>query len=82
MRITVVFYSRIRLTRQEKIGVLLVDLSNCSAAEVGEIARAVPRVGTAQPPASVLILADFCPVSARTAAPGAWSANCESLVLP
>ncbi|MBV9182399.1 MAG: hypothetical protein JO356_13900 [Acidobacteria bacterium] len=46
------------LTRNGK-KVLLVDLSNCSAAQVLEIARAVPTVVTAQPRDSVLILADL-----------------------
>ena len=39
--------------------IILVDFSNCSAAAVGEVARAVPEVVTTQPRGSVLILCDF-----------------------
>jgi hypothetical protein len=39
--------------------VLLLDLSNCSAAEVEKIFRAVPDVVTSYPRGSVLILSDF-----------------------
>jgi hypothetical protein len=39
--------------------ILLLDLSNCSAAEVEKIFRAVPEVVTARPRGSVLILSDF-----------------------
>ena len=39
--------------------VLLIDLSNCSAAEVGRIFRAVPEFVTTRPRGSVLILSDF-----------------------
>ena len=39
--------------------VLLLDLSNCSAAEVEKIFRAVPEVVTTRPRDSVLILSDF-----------------------
>src|ERR1700674_1281641 len=39
--------------------ILLVDLSNCSTAEVESIVRAVPGVVTTRPRASVLILSDF-----------------------
>src|ERR1700734_3844222 len=39
--------------------VLVVDLSNCSAAEVEKIFRAVPEIVTTRPRGSVLILSDF-----------------------
>jgi hypothetical protein len=39
--------------------ILLLDLSNCSPAEVEKIFRAVPEVVTACPRGSVLILSDF-----------------------
>jgi hypothetical protein len=39
--------------------ILLVDLSNCPAREAERVLRAIPDVVTAQPRASVLILADF-----------------------
>jgi len=39
--------------------ILVVDLSNCSTAEVEGIIRAVPEVVTTCPRASVLILSDF-----------------------
>ena len=39
--------------------VLLIDLSNCSAAEVEKIFRAVPEIVTTHPRGSVLILSDF-----------------------
>ena len=38
---------------------LLVDLSNCLAAEVERILRALPDVVTGRPLGSVLVLADF-----------------------
>jgi hypothetical protein len=43
--------------------VLLVDFSNCVAAEVEKMARAVPDVVTTQPHGSVLILCDFSSAS-------------------
>ena len=46
------------ITHQGK-QILLVDLSNCSTAEVERIVRAVPGVVTTRPRASVLILSDF-----------------------
>jgi len=46
------------ITHQGK-QILLVDLSNCSTAEVERIIRAVPEVVTTRPRASVLILSDF-----------------------
>ena len=39
--------------------ILLVDLSNCSAAEVEKTCRAVPELVTTHPRGSVLILSDF-----------------------
>jgi hypothetical protein len=39
--------------------ILLLDLSNCSAAEVEKIFRAVPEFVTTRPLGSVLILSDF-----------------------
>jgi len=39
--------------------ILLIDLSNCSAAEVEKIFRAVPEFVTTRPRDSVLILSDF-----------------------
>jgi hypothetical protein len=50
---------RIRFISHQKKQVLLADFSNCSAIEVGMIARAVPEYVTAQPRGSVLLLADF-----------------------
>jgi hypothetical protein len=43
--------------RQKQI--LLIDLSNCSAAEVTKIFRAVPEFVTVRPRDSILILSDF-----------------------
>ena len=39
--------------------VLLIDYTDCAAAEVEEIARTVPDVVTVQAPNSVLALSDF-----------------------
>jgi hypothetical protein len=39
--------------------IILIDFSRRSPAEVGEVARAVPEIVTAQPRGSVLILCDF-----------------------
>jgi hypothetical protein len=50
---------RIRFISHEGTPILLVDLSNCSAAEVEKTVRAVPAYVTAQPRNSVLLLADF-----------------------
>ena len=52
-------HERIQLIDHHGKQVLLVDLSNCSAAEVEEIARAVPEFVTTRPRGSVLILSDF-----------------------
>jgi len=50
---------RIRFISHEGKKVLLVDFSNCSAAEVAEVCRAVPETVTTLPRNSVLILSDF-----------------------
>jgi hypothetical protein len=50
---------RIRFIDHKGKRVLLVDLSNCSANEVEEIARAVPDHVTVNPHSSVLVLTDF-----------------------
>src|ERR1700730_11090325 len=50
---------RIRFITHQGKQILLVDLSNCSTAEVEDIVRAVPGVVTTRPRASVLILSDF-----------------------
>ena len=50
---------RIRFISHRGKPVLLVDLSNCTAEQVSEIARLVPTYVTAQPRGSVLLLADF-----------------------
>jgi hypothetical protein len=52
-------HERIHLINHHGKQVLLVDLSNCSAAEVEKIARAVPEFVTTRPRGSVLILSDF-----------------------
>jgi predicted nuclease of predicted toxin-antitoxin system len=46
------------ITHQGK-QILLIDLSNCSGAEVEKIFRAVPELVTKRPRGSVLILTDF-----------------------
>src|SRR5439155_7464027 len=50
---------RIRFITHEGKQILLVDLSNCSAAQADEICHMVPRFVTAQPKGSVLILGVF-----------------------
>src|ERR1700730_13391857 len=50
---------RIRFITHQGKQILLLDLSNCSPAEVEKIVRAVPGVVTTRPRASVLILSDF-----------------------
>jgi len=50
---------RIRFITHQRKQILLVDLSNCSASEVGKIARAVPELVTTRPRGSVVILSDF-----------------------
>ena len=54
---------RIRFFQHEGKQILLVDLSNCLAAEVEEITRRVPDYVTAQARNSVLILTDFAGTS-------------------
>jgi hypothetical protein len=39
--------------------ILVIDLANCSTAEVEKAVRALPEVVTAQPLSSVLMLVDF-----------------------
>jgi hypothetical protein len=46
------------ITHQSK-QILLVNLSNCSAAEVGKILRELPEAVATHPLGSVLILSDF-----------------------
>ncbi|MBZ5655269.1 MAG: hypothetical protein LAO56_08305 [Acidobacteriia bacterium] len=50
---------RIQFISHEGKQILLVDFSNCSAAEVEKTCRAVPELVTALPRNSVLILSDF-----------------------
>jgi hypothetical protein len=50
---------RIRFIAHQDKKILLIDLSNCSAAEVETIFRAVPDVVTTQERGSVLILCDY-----------------------
>ena len=49
---------RIRFITHEGKQILLVDLSNCSAAQADEICHMVPPFVTARPKGSVLILGD------------------------
>ncbi|MGB9233969.1 MAG: hypothetical protein WCC04_06115 [Terriglobales bacterium] len=50
---------RIRFITHQGKQILLVDLSNCSAAQVEEILREVPGVVAVCPRGSVLIFSDF-----------------------
>jgi hypothetical protein len=50
---------RIRYITHKGKQVLLVDLSNCKAAEVEKISQLVPSFITAEPRGSVLVLGDF-----------------------
>src|SRR5579864_8777095 len=50
---------RVRFITHRGKQILLVDLSNCSAAQVDKLVRQVPEVVTAQARASVLILSDY-----------------------
>lgn len=50
---------RIRFITHQGKQILLVDLSNCTAAEVKKISQIVPQFVTAEPKGSVLLLADF-----------------------
>jgi hypothetical protein len=49
----------IHFVHHQRKQILLLDLSNCSAAEIRKIFQAVPEFVTVRPQASVLILADF-----------------------
>ena len=50
---------RIRFIDHQGKKILVVDLSNCPAQEVEQIARAVPDYVTVEPRNSVLVLTDF-----------------------
>jgi hypothetical protein len=50
---------RIRFIPFQDKQILLLDLSNCAAAEVEKVFRAVPDLVTTQPRGSLLILTDF-----------------------
>ena len=50
---------RIRFITHEGQSVLLVDMSQCSPQELGQIASLVPEYATEQPLGSLLLLADF-----------------------
>jgi hypothetical protein len=50
---------RIRLITHQGKRILLVDISNCSAADVLNISRMVPHYVMPEPRGSVLLLADF-----------------------
>jgi hypothetical protein len=54
---------RVRFITHQGKQILLVDLSNCSAAQVQEIIRALPEQVSTQPRGSVLILSDFAGAS-------------------
>lgn len=49
----------IHFVHHQRKQILLLDLSDCSAAEIKKIFQAVPEFVTVRPRASVLILADF-----------------------
>jgi hypothetical protein len=50
---------RLRFVTHGDRRILLLDFSNCTAAEVSEIADQAPRIVTQEPPGSVLVMADF-----------------------
>jgi hypothetical protein len=50
---------RIRFIEHQGKKILLIDLSNCSAAEVKRISELVPKFVTTHPKGSLLLLADF-----------------------
>jgi hypothetical protein len=50
---------RIRFTNHQGKDILLVDLSDCSSAQVEQVLRKVPEIVTTHPRDSVLILSDF-----------------------
>ena len=49
----------IRYISHQRKNILLVDLSDCSPAQVEEALRKLPEIVTTHPPSSVLILSDF-----------------------
>jgi len=51
--------NRIRSIAHQGKSILLVDLSNCSTAEVKKISELVPKFVSNYPKGSVLLLADF-----------------------
>ena len=51
--------NRVRFIAHHGKQILLIDLTNCTAAEVEKIIRAVPELVTTQLRGSVLILSDF-----------------------
>ena len=50
---------RVRFTTYHNKQILVVDVSNCSSAEIVDTLRTVPDFVTVQPLSSVLLLADF-----------------------
>ncbi len=50
---------RLRFITHRDQRILLLDFSNCSAAEVSELADLAPRIVTQEAPGSVLAMADF-----------------------
>ena len=54
---------RIRFITHKGKQILLTDFSNCSAAELEKVARAIPEYVTVQPRGSVLLLTDFTKAS-------------------
>jgi SpoIIAA-like len=50
---------RIRFIEHQGKKILLIDVSNCSAAEVKRLAELVPKFVTTHPKGSLLVLADF-----------------------
>ena len=50
---------RIRFITHRGKQVLLVDISNCTPAEMNQLSRLVPAYVAAEPRGSVLLLADF-----------------------
>ncbi len=50
---------RIRFIEHQGKRILLIDVSNCSAAELAKIAQIVPSYVESEPLGSVLLLADF-----------------------
>jgi hypothetical protein len=50
---------RIRFIQHRNQEILLIDVTNCSAAELSRVARLVPAYTGTRPRGSVLLLADF-----------------------